>query len=156
MKLIIETYRAFSNIVNINPEHFSGIGLVVYNSTIFDPTSHSDLRPGYQPPGYHVTDDVFCQYLAEISDYQNTFHDGFHMVDETGRLRFVAQYFVPPVVAALYPNQLHGVRLHSARCGSTLPGVIFIAVISSNFEIHFFQHGENVDLADMEASCYAS
>ncbi|EBZ4664302.1 hypothetical protein EBJ67_16040 [Salmonella enterica subsp. enterica serovar Bovismorbificans] len=156
MKLIEDTYRALSDIVKINPERFSGIGLVVYDSTTFDTKSHSDLRPSYQAPDYDVTSDVFCQYLAEISDYRNAFHDGFHMVDETGRLRYVAQYFVPPVVAALYPNQEHGVRLHSARCGSTLPGVIFIAVISSNFEIHLFQHGETVDLAALEGACYAS
>lgn len=154
MNLLMDTYISFQKIVNSQPACFSGIGLVVYNSLSFDRSSHSDLRPGYKAPDYHVGNDQFYRFLAEISDYHNTFHDGFHMVDETGTLRYIAQYFVPPVVASLGPNQEHGVRLHSARCGSTLKGVIFIAVISSNFEVHFFKDGNAINLTDMEMNYY--
>lgn len=72
------------------------------------------------------------------------------MFNKDGELTHVAQYFVPPARKDLLPNQEHGVRLYSSICGSTMDGVLFIAVISSNFEIDFFENGNYLDLNEME------
>ena len=141
MDLIEKTYALCNNIILKKPERFSGIGLVAYN-TEFDKKSHCDLRPHMSCPQYSVDNDELIDYLIEISYYQNTFHDGFHMINENGILTHVAQYFVPPIVEGFMPNQAHGVRLYSGLCGSTIKGVLFIAVICSDESIYIFRNGE--------------
>lgn len=145
MGLIYETYELLEEIVSTNPENFSGIGLVVYDSKKLDRKSHCDLRPNIKTPQYSIHDKGLVDYLIHISDYHNTLHDGFHMMNESGVLTHVAQYFVPPIVENLAPDQDHGVRVHSSICGSTLQGVLFIAVVCSNSNIYLFQDGKKVN-----------
>ena len=102
------------------------------------------MRPDIECPHLSVDDEEIIDYLSEISDYHNTLHDGFHMVNEKGVLTNVAQYFVPPIVEGLYPNQYHGVRLHSSLCGSTMEGILFIAVICSDDSIYILKEGKVV------------
>lgn len=137
-----ELFELCKKIVSKRQPNFSGIGLVVYDSQIFDPHKHCDLRPDIECLHYSIKDEEIIDYLNEISDYHNTLHDGFHMVNEEGILTDVAQYFVPPIVKGLYPNQYHGVRFHSSLCGSTMEGVLLIAVICSNESIYILQNGK--------------
>lgn len=150
MKIKKEIYSTLKEIVRRKPNGFSGIGLVIYDPDEFDSSCHCDLRPTYVLPKYNIKDSLCIDYLIGISDYQNTLHDGFHMFNKDGELTHVAQYFVPPARKDLLPNQEHGVRLYSSICGSTMDGVLFIAVISSNFEIDFFENGNYLDLNEME------
>ena len=122
--------------------HFSGIGILVYDSKEFDENNHCDLRPEIKCETYSVDDQRLVDYLEHISDYDNTLHDGFHMMDENGILKYVAQYFVPPIVKGLRPNQGHGVRCYSSMCGSMLDGVLFIATICSDKSVYIYQKGE--------------
>lgn len=64
------------------------------------------------------------------------------MANEEGILTDVAQYFVPPVIEGLLPNQYHGVRFHSSLCGSTMKGVKFIAVICSDESVYILKNGK--------------
>lgn len=150
MDIIVETYKLLKKIASKDIEQFTGIGLVVYDEKNFDRNCHCDLRPDISCPHYHITDDKICDYLIDISKHENTLHDGFHMVNEKGTLSYVAQYFVPPVIQSLKPHQDHGVRVYSSMCGSVLPGVLLIGVISSNYDIYIFRKGEYVDLAKLE------
>lgn len=149
MELMMNTYKLLKKIKSKENNYFSGIGLVVYDSK-FDHASHCDLRPDIKSPCYSVTDDNICDYFVNISDYHHTLHDGFHMMNNDGILTHVAQYFVPPVVKGLTPNQEHGVRLFSSMCGSTIGGVLFIGVISSSNKIYIFQSGEYINIDKLE------
>lgn len=144
MDLLLETHELLNKIVKSSPQNFSGIGLIAYDSKKFDSKSHCNLRPNFRNPQYYIKNVEFSDYLAQIADYHNTLHDGFHFMNESGILTHVAQYFVPPVVENLIPNQDHGVRLHSSMCGSTLEGVLFIGVICSDYKIYIFQSGKDV------------
>lgn len=145
MDLMINTYKLLEEIQSKKINCFSGIGLVVYDSHSFDHTRHCDLRPNDKSPCYSITDNNLCDYLINISDYHHTLHDGFHMMNNQGILTHVAQYFVPPVVKSLIPNQEHGVRLFSSMCGSTIEGVLFIGTISSDYKIYMFQSGNYIN-----------
>ncbi len=116
MSLMVNMYKLLKRITLSDIENFSGIGIVVYGDG-FSEASHCDLRPDIKCPQYSILDDEVFQYLIKISDYHHALHDGFHMVNEQGILTHVAQYFVPPVVKDLQPNQEHGVRLYSSMCG---------------------------------------
>ena len=148
MSLMVNMYKLLKRIALSDMENFSGIGIVVYGDG-FSEANHC--------PQYSILDDEAFQYLINISDYHHALHDGFHMVNEQGILTHVAQYFVPPVVKDLQPNQEHGVRLYSSMCGSTLAGVSFICMISSDKSIYFFRNGEYVNLSELEKeNVYAS
>lgn len=149
MDLLLNSYKLLKKIRGLRPDHFSGIGLVFYDES-FDRNRHCDLRPGIKSPYYSISDDSICEYLGEISNCHHTLHDGFHMVNSDGLLTYVAQYFVPPVVKGLSPHQEHGVRLYSALCGSTLKGVLFMGIISSNYDIYMFKKGEYISIDELE------
>lgn len=142
MNLEEQAFELCKKIVERNPQNFSGIGLVVYDSKVFDQRKHCNLRPDIMCPSYKLDDDEMVDYLVDISDYHNTLHDGFLMVNEKGILTDVAQYFVPPVIDGLFPNQYHGVRFHSSLCGSKMEGVIFIAIICSDESVYILKDGE--------------
>ena len=142
MDLKEQAFELCKKIVKKNPQNFSGIGLVVYDSMLFDQHNHCNLRPDIECPHYHLDDEEIIDYLVDISDYHNTLHDGFHMANEEGILTDVAQYFVPPVIEGLLPNQYHGVRFHSSLCGSTMKGVKFIAVICSDESVYILKNGK--------------
>ncbi len=144
MSLEEEVFNLCTKVIETKQPNFSGIGLVVYDTATFDESRHCNLRPDITCPPYRVDDERIVDYLMEISDYHNTLHDGFHMVNEKGILTHVAQYFVPPVINGVMPNQYHGVRFHSSLCGSTLEGVLFIAIICSDESIYILKDGKVV------------
>ncbi len=71
-------------------------------------------------------------------------------MNKGGYLTHVAQYFVPPIVKGLIPNQEHGVRLYSSMCGSMIEGVLFIGMISSDNQVFIFANGEYLDIDELE------
>lgn len=142
MDLIEKAYNLCKKIVAKKPKNFSGIGIVAYETNVFDETLHCDLRPGIICKPYSIEEDAVVDYLVNIADYHSILHDGFHMINEKGILTHVAQYFVPPVIKEIEPNQDHGVRLYSSLCGSTLEGVIFIATICTDMSIYILKNGK--------------
>lgn len=149
MSILERTYEVLKEIKKDPGERFSGLGLVIYNSNVFNSTSHLDLRPNTNFNHCNIYKDDICNCLKEISDYKNTLHDGFHFINQKGTLTHVAQYFVPSIVKNLYPDQEHGVRLYSSMCGSIISGVLFIATICSNGDIYIYENGKEVNLDDL-------
>lgn len=147
MDLILQTYKVLTQIKERLSDGFSGIGLVAYDSSSFSPSNHCDLRPDIDFPHYSIYDEDIYDFLLDISDYRNTLHDGFHFINQDGIVTHVAQYFVPSIVETLSPHPEHGVRLYSSICGSTIPGVLFIATICSNGDIYIFQSGKQVNVS---------
>lgn len=150
MGILERTYEVLKEIKKNPGDGFSGLGLVVYDSEVFDSTIHLDLRPNTDFIHSNIYKKDICNCLKEISDYRNTLHDGFHFIDQQGTLTHVAQYFVPGIVKNLYPIQEHGVRLYSSMCGSTISGVLFIATICSNGDIYIYENGKEMDLEKLE------
>lgn len=146
MNILEKTYEVLKEIKKEPGERFSGLGLVVYDSKVFDSTTHLNLRPNAEFTHCSIFKEGIGDCLKEISDYRNILHDGFHFIDQEGTLTHVAQYFVPGIVKNLHPDQEHGVRLYSSMCGSTISGVMFIATICSNGDIYIYKDGKKVDL----------
>lgn len=142
MCLINKMYNLCEKIVEKKPENFSGLGLVVYDTNQFDDSLHCDLRPNSDYIHYTIEDEELVDYLINVSDYHNTLHDGFHMLNENGILTHVAQYFVPPIIKEISPDQDHGVRVYSSLCGSTIKGVLFIVAVCSDLSIYIMKDGK--------------
>ena len=137
-------YNLLKNMASKSSKSFSGIGIVAYNSDEFSKSNYTDLRPGFKLEKLDIDNPETADKLLEITDYKNTLHDGFCLVNEKGELTHVAQYFVPKIVDGLVPNQNHGVRTFSAACGSKIEGVNFIGMISCNNEIYLYKDGQEV------------
>lgn len=128
---------------------FCGLGLVICENLA--PDLHRDLRPTVRcPENLVLPSRQLRDYLSSVARLSSPLHDGFHFLDAEGRLTQVAQYFVPPLVRSLEPDQQHGVRVHSARCGSVLPGVILTCVLCSNFDLFVFRGGTAVSPSVVE------
>ncbi len=132
------------NMASKSSDTFSGIGIVAYDSKEFSKSNYTDLRPGFKLEKLDIEKPGTAEKLLEITDYKNTLHDGFCLVNEKGELTHVAQYFVPKIVEGLVPNQNHGVRTFSAACGSKIEGVNFIGMISCNNEIYLYKDGQEI------------
>lgn len=137
-------YNLLKNIAQKRDEKFSGIGIVVYDSSVFSHDCHCDLRPDFKLSKIDIEKPSTSNLLLEYGDYENTLHDGFCLVNERGELTHVAQYFVPKIVTDLTPNQNHGVRTYSAACGSKMEGVHFIGMVSCNNEIYVYKDGAEI------------
>lgn len=143
-KLQRQVYDLLKNIAQKRDEKFSGIGIVAYDTELFPKDCYCDLRPNFKLEKIHIEKPKVTDLLLEYGDYDNTLHDGFCLVNESGELTHVAQYFVPKIVENLTPNPNHGVRTYSAACGSKMEGVKFIGMISCNNEIYVYRDGEEV------------
>lgn len=142
MEIIDKTFELCNEIIVRDIDKFSGLGIVAYDTSKFDAKLHCDLRTNNDCCHFSIGDEKIKDYLIEISDYHNTFHDGFHMVNEQGILTHIAQYFVPAIQENLHPSCNHGVRYYSALCGSVIEGVLFTAIICSDKSIYVFRNGE--------------
>lgn len=137
-------YNLLKNIAKESDNNFSGIGIVAYDSNNFSKDCYCDLRPDFKFKKINISNPKIVNKLLEYTDYKNTLHDGFCMLNENGELTHVAQYFVPKIVSNLKPNQNHGVRTYSAACGSKMKGVNFIGMISCNNEIYLYEDGVEI------------
>jgi len=119
---------------------FSGIGLLACDAPEGIPIFPIRL-PDRPPIGYDLID-----YLAAISNTENEYHDGFHIVSSDFRLLRTAQYFSPPIVFDVEVDRTRrfGARYLAALFGSSLPEVKIAGVASSDFGIAVFEHGSEV------------
>jgi hypothetical protein len=116
---------------------FTGIGVIVTQDASSLPIM--SLRGETELPGPEET----ARKLADISHYDNEFHDGFHILDVALGLVRVAQYFSPPIVPEieLDRSRRFGGRYVAALFGSALPGVVLTGIASRDFGIGVFNHG---------------
>ena len=118
---------------------FSGIGVVVCNNA-------PDL------PIVGLRDDAptdqgsLVEVLAKISSGASRFHDGFHVVDESGRLTHVSQYFSPPIVKGVEidKHRLVGGRFFAALFGSAIRGVQMTGIVGAASGLSIFCDGEEI------------
>lgn len=116
---------------------FSGVGVIVTDAPQRLPIV--GLRSSSEPPPISDT----ASALAMISLLSSEYHDGFHILDSSMRLKVVSQYFSPPIVPDVVPDRskLIGGRYLAALFGSTLCEVQLTGIASRDFGISVFERG---------------
>jgi len=128
-------------------DKFSGIGLVLYDGRSKSNITHVDLRPSTKcPKGILIDGEKTKDFLLKISQNSHPWHDGYHFFDQKGQLTHVAQYFFPPIVPKVKPDESHGTRHLSAKYGSFIKGIIAIGIVESNHEAFYFEKGQEEKL----------
>lgn len=153
-KLFVQLLKDIvSNASNNKITNFSGIGLVLYNSKSFSRKHRSDLRPSIKcPENIWINQRSTIDFLLNISKKSHPCHDGYHFFNEKGQLTYVAQYFWPPIVPEIKPNEQHGTRDLSAKYGSCIKGVIAIGIVHSDHQTFYFEKGEEHRLFNPQIS----
>jgi DNA integrity scanning protein DisA with diadenylate cyclase activity len=119
---------------------FTGLGVILWdgshNLPVFPMRIDPDLKSSMDS----------ARYLAEISSPDNNLHDGFHILNLDMRIVSLAQYFSPPIPAAIFPNRERkfGGRYLAALFGSSLPGVVLTGISTPTLGIAVFKNGVEI------------
>lgn len=121
-------------------QDFSGIGIIV--------TATTDSLP-IVPLRFAIKLDTALpveRVLADISQADNEFHDGFHILSPQLDLILPSQYFSPPVIPGLAadPRRRLGGRYMAALFGSCLDGVLAAGVASTAYGVVVFERGREI------------
>lgn len=118
-------------------ESFSGVGLLVCHDIDLLPITSIRKFDGDLSPSDAAT------FLASISNYDNLYHDGFHVLSPEFKVLRISQYFSPPIVEELEFDRSKkiGGRYLAALFGSTLPGISLTGIASTGFGLAVFQNG---------------
>lgn len=140
--MIKALYSTLSTIKAQKIDSFSGIGLLVCDN--IDNLPISDLHNlSFKPTSQNLS-----KQLIELSNYNNCYHDGFHVISTNLKITHVSQYFYPKPIGKniIDSTKNYGVRYFVAKIGSTLPDVKYSVIVNSNYEIYIFQDGKKLKL----------
>lgn len=141
-KLVEDMRRLLKRISLMEIENFSGLGVVLYQSDVLSELTHFNTRPSVQcPKGLRIREEDCFGFLSQLTRNSANLHDGFVFINQDGELTHVAQYFVPPIIPDIEPNDQRGIRYHSAQFGSCVDGVIATGIVGSDLVGCYFIKG---------------
>ncbi|CAL62329.1 Hypothetical protein HEAR2193 [Herminiimonas arsenicoxydans] len=130
------------------PNKFSGVGVVFYKELdllprvwLGNPETPLPHLPVFGLEKIAVT-------LAAIADYENPWHDGFHLVDGSSwALTHVSQFISPPLpdderkIAEPRPT---GARHMTALLASQIPSIFCVGLLTQAGEVCLFENGRQI------------
>jgi HAD superfamily hydrolase (TIGR01509 family) len=129
---------------------FSGIGILIYDSSNFKNLRHLDLKPNFKvPKEYFINQNKTLTYLLEISKKDNLLHDGFHFFDEKGRLTHTSQFIETQIQDDIHDLKVKGARFVSALLASYENGIIATGVIGDS-SLKYFIKGKIFNIEPMK------
>jgi hypothetical protein len=136
-------YCLLEGIVRREKHNFAGIGMLVYDSNSFDNLNSVPLRPSISlPTSLSLGKQDTLNFLVNAASIDSPIHDGFIFFNEKGLLTHISQYFGPPPVKNVEPNENYGTRYHAVLFGSYLKGVIIAGGVTSGNHYYIFEHGK--------------
>lgn len=119
---------------------FSGVGILVS-----DDISSLPINPLYNSNA-ELNGTNLLEQLLDLSDYNNLYHDGFHVLSRDLKITHSSQYFYPkpPENFVLNASNKHGVRYFVAKVGSTLPNIEYTAIVGGDYGVCIFKNGQIV------------
>lgn len=132
----------------LRPKSFSGAGLVFYSHLEGLPSTPLGNRTATTPdlPVFGI--EGIARVLASVSDHASPWHDGFHMIDMSSKtLTYLSQYLAPSLrgLSKLPDGRPHGARQMTALLSSTIPGIAYVGILSTNAEIIVYENGSILD-----------
>jgi hypothetical protein len=138
--LIKKLHNTLLKLYTQSDKPFSGVGIIVSNdisslpiSSLYD--SEAEIK---------ATN--LLEQLLDLSDYNNLYHDGFHVLSTDLKITHSSQYFYPkpPKNFVLNASSKHGVRYFVAKIGSTLPNIEYTAIVGGDYGVCIFKNGKIV------------
>ena len=128
------------DIRNESGDSFSGIGVIV--AVMPEKLPIFPLRANAI---VHKTGST-AAFLASISQENNSFHDGFHVLSLDMEVNLTSMYFSPPIIpeTKIEPRRGVGGRYMAALFGSSLPGVAATGIAGKGSGVAVFESGKEV------------
>lgn len=126
---------------HIDPD-FSGLGIIVWDGVTVLP-----IHPMREGMPDCMRQSRTPEILNSISRESSSFHDGFHVLNQSLRLTQASVYFSPAIVPDLVVPahaRKFGGRYLAAVFGSCLPGVLCTGVLSRSYGPYVFRHGKEI------------
>lgn len=130
---------------NSNRMDFSGIGIIVCSNLDTLPiTNLRDTTP--------VQNSSSLEFLSMISSKKSEYHDGFHILDESGNITCIAQYFSPQIIQKISfdRSRLVGGRFVAALYGSCIAEIKITGIISERDRLSIFEAGKEVYYEELQ------
>lgn len=115
---------------------FSGVGIIVCDTRICLPIIN--LRGDFP-----IISGTTAEVLSHLSSTKSKYHDGFHIINQSGLISHIAQYFSPPIVLNVNIDRGRpiGGRFVAAIFGSAIPGVLMTGMVSEGHGLSIFEDG---------------
>jgi DisA bacterial checkpoint controller nucleotide-binding len=144
MKLPQDLLRLLIDINLKKGNKFSGLGLVMYKSVKELPiVPLKIIDEDIQLPITPI--EIVTDFLIKVSNSNNKYHDGFHLLNKSLELTHIAQYLAPKIVK-LNIKEEFGSRYRTAIYTSLIPDVIACGVLSKNYPPTVFVKGLGINL----------
>ncbi|MCZ3384918.1 diadenylate cyclase [Kosakonia sp. SOY2] len=130
---------------NSNRSDFSGVGIIICNNPDSIPiTSLRNTNP--------IKNDSTLELLTRISNKNSEYHDGFHILDETGAVIYTAQYFSPQIIdnISFDRSRIVGGRFVAALYGSCIDEIKFTGIVSEGDRLSIFKDGKEVYYEELQ------
>jgi len=136
-------YCLLEEIVKKEKSNFAGIGMLVYDSKSLNHLNSIPLRPStFIPNSLLLGKQDTLNFLINATSNNSPIHDGFVFFNEDGLLTHVSQYFGPPPIKNIKPNEKYGTRYHAVWFGSYMKGVIIAGGVTSGNHYYIFEQGK--------------
>ncbi|MCU1793088.1 diadenylate cyclase [Pectobacterium polaris] len=125
--------------------NFSGIGIIICNNTDNLPiTSLRDTNPDKNI--------ATLELLSNISNKNNKYHDGFHILNESGNITHTAQYFSPQIIHNIWfdRSRFVGGRFVAALYGSCIAEIKFTGIVSEGNRLSIFSNGKEIHYEELQ------
>ncbi|QEE13618.1 hypothetical protein [Aeromonas hydrophila] len=123
---------------------FSGVGIVFYYQLEVLPSTYLGNRSATKPELPVCGLEAIARMLANVSDNESLWHDGFHLIDMRSQsLTHISQFLAPPLndLSQLPENRPNGARQMTALLTSMIPGIAYVGVLSTSEEIVVYENG---------------
>ncbi|HHN8378777.1 TPA: hypothetical protein ACRRXV_003739 [Morganella morganii] len=128
-----------------NHVDFSGIGIIICNNPDNLPiTNLRNIAP--------IQSESTLELLSRISNKNSEYHDGFHILNETGNITYTAQYFSPPIIENISfdRSRLVGGRFVAALYGSCIDEIKLTGIVSEGARLSIFEAGKEVYYEELQ------
>ena len=138
-KLLYDVWKKSTN------ANFSGVGIIICNNTDNLPiTNLRDTNP--------IQNNPTLELLSEISNKNNKYHDGFHILNESGNVTHTAQYFSPQIIHDVWfdRSRIVGGRFVAALYGSCIAEIKFTGIVSEGGRLSIFSNGKEIHYEELQ------
>lgn len=131
-------------IIKSKSTDFTGLGLIIYKKLNNLPIESMNDNCILEKNSNDLK--FIGDKLNSISCKENTYHDGFHLINQNFELTALSYYFSTPISKIFKPKRIKGSRYRTAFYGSLLDDILCTVSISSNFEVFIFINGNEFTL----------
>lgn len=145
MYTAINLLGLLNEIDSLKSSQFSGLGLILYNGDVNLLPVSSLKKINHSMPVPIESYNLIVGFLLTISEINNKYHDGFHLLNQDFVLTHISQYVAPPIIKNIaLESELGGSRFRTAVYSSFLKNVIASGVLSINYGPRVFVRGQAI------------